>query len=111
MPGPEHTEELQSLKAQIEDLRDQLGRVEARAEAAEQEAHTAREEVMGLRDQVAAAERDQQDLRGHPTEPAQIHSKRTKPERQAAARAAKAAGRLRSARKPSGSNLLSAVQR
>ncbi|MBV9777990.1 MAG: hypothetical protein JO143_13180 [Acetobacteraceae bacterium] len=64
MPGPEHTEELQRLKAQMEELRDQLGRVEARSEAAEQEAHRAREEVLRLRDQVAAAERDQQDLRG-----------------------------------------------
>ena len=63
MPGPEHSEEFQSLKTQIEELRDQLGRVEARAEAAEQEAHGAREEVLRLRDQVAAAERDQQDLR------------------------------------------------
>ena len=63
MPGPERPEELQSLKAQIEGLRDQLGRVEARAEAAEQEAHWAREEVLRLRDQVVAAERDQQDLR------------------------------------------------
>ena len=63
MPGPEHTEELQRLKAQMEELRDQLGRVEARLEAAEQEAHWAREEVLRLRDQVAATERDQQDLR------------------------------------------------
>ena len=63
MPGPERPEELQRLKAQIEGLRDQLGRVEARAEAAEQEAHWAREEVQRLRDQVVAAERDQQDLR------------------------------------------------
>ncbi|MBV9116072.1 MAG: hypothetical protein JOY63_01770 [Acetobacteraceae bacterium] len=63
MPGPERTEELQRLKAQMEELRDQLGRVEARSEAAEQEAHRAREEVLRLRDQVAAAERDQQDLR------------------------------------------------
>ena len=63
MPGPERPEELQRLKAQIEGLRDQLGRVEARAEAAEQEAHWAREEVLRLRDQVVAAERDQQDLR------------------------------------------------
>lgn len=44
-------------------MRDQLGRVEARAEAAEREAHGAREEVLRLRDQVVAAERDQQDLR------------------------------------------------
>ena len=64
MPGPEHTEELQRLKAQVEELRDQLGRVAARSEAAEQEAHGAREEVLRLRDQVVAAERDQQDLRG-----------------------------------------------
>ena len=64
MPGPEHPGELQRLKAQVEELRDQLGRVAARAEAAEQEAHWAREEVLRLRDQVVAAERDQQDLRG-----------------------------------------------
>ena len=63
MPGPEHPEELQRLKTQIEELRGQLGKVEARAEAAEQEAHWAREEVLRLRDQVVAAERDQQDLR------------------------------------------------
>jgi predicted nucleic acid-binding Zn-ribbon protein len=63
MPGPEHSREFQSLNRQIEDLRNQLGRVAARAEAAEREAHRAREEVLGLRDQVAAAERDQQDLR------------------------------------------------
>jgi predicted nucleic acid-binding Zn-ribbon protein len=63
MPGPEHSEEFQSLKTQLEELRDQLGRVAARAEAAEREAYGAREEVLRLRDQVAAAERDQQDLR------------------------------------------------
>ena len=63
MPGSEHSEELQSLKAQIEELRNQLARIEARAETAEQEAHTAREEVLRLRDQVVAAERDQQDLK------------------------------------------------
>ena len=63
MPGSEPSEELQNLKTQIEELRDQLGRVEARAEAAEREAHGASEEVLRLRDQVAAAERDQQDLR------------------------------------------------
>jgi predicted nucleic acid-binding Zn-ribbon protein len=63
MPGSERPGELQGLRRQLEELRDQLGRVEARAEAAEREAHRAREEVLGLRDQVAAAERDQQDLR------------------------------------------------
>jgi chromosome segregation ATPase len=51
------------LNKQIGDLRDQLGEVEARAKAAEQEAHWAREEVLRLRDQVVAAERDQQDLK------------------------------------------------
>src|SRR3954468_9081950 len=50
-------------------------------------------------------------IRGRPIERAQIHSKRTKLEHQAAARVARAAGRLRRARKPSGSNLLSPVQR
>ncbi len=63
MPGPEHSGELQSLKTQVEELRNQLGRVEARAETAEQEAHRACEEVLRLRDQVVAAERDQQDLK------------------------------------------------
>jgi predicted nucleic acid-binding Zn-ribbon protein len=63
MPGSERPGELQGLRRQLEELRDQLGRVEARAEAAEREAHRAREEVLRLRDQVAAAERDQQELR------------------------------------------------
>ena len=62
-PGPGHPGEPQSLKTQIEELRGQLGEVEARANAAEQEAHWARQEVLRLRDQVVAAERDQQDLR------------------------------------------------
>ena len=59
----EHSEELQSLKTQTEELRTQLERVEVRAKTAEQEAHWAREEVLRLRDQVVAAERDQQDLK------------------------------------------------
>ena len=63
LPAPTPSRGLQGLEARVEELRDQLGRVEVRAEAAEREAHRAREEVLRLRDQVAAAERDQQDLR------------------------------------------------
>lgn len=61
--GAEHTDEIGQLRSQVEELRGRLAEVEAHAVAAQQEAHHAREEVIRLREQVAAAERDQQDLK------------------------------------------------
>jgi predicted nucleic acid-binding Zn-ribbon protein len=63
MSGLQGPKELQALLEIVETLRDRIASVEARAESAEREAHHAQEEVARLRDQVAAAERDQQDLR------------------------------------------------
>lgn len=63
MSGPDGPEEFRALLAMVENLRDRIVSVEARAEDAEREAHQAHEEVSCLRDQVAAAERDQQDLK------------------------------------------------
>jgi len=58
-------EEAKKERAEAEraaaEMRQSLER--ARAEAAEREAHGAREEALRLRDQAAAAERDQQDLK------------------------------------------------
>ena len=61
--GPDGPEEFRALLAMVENLSDRIVSVEARAEDAEREAHQAHEEVSCLRDQVAAAERDQQDLK------------------------------------------------
>lgn len=63
MSGPEGPEEFRALRALVEALRDRIASVEVRATDAELEAHQAREEVLRLREQVAAAQRDQQDLK------------------------------------------------
>ena len=63
MPGVESADELRSLRKLVEALRNRITAVEAQAMDAEQEAHQAREEILQLRDQVAAAQRDQQDLK------------------------------------------------
>lgn len=63
MPEVERHEGFQALRAEIEALHGRVARAEARAEDAERGAHQAREEVLQLRDQVAAAQRDQQDLK------------------------------------------------
>jgi chromosome segregation ATPase len=52
-----------AMRKEIEEFRRQFETVEARAMRAENEARAAREEILGLRDQLVAAERDQQDLR------------------------------------------------
>ena len=52
-----------ALQAESAALRDRIAGVETQAEDAEREAYLAREEVLALRDQLAAAQRDQQDLR------------------------------------------------
>ena len=54
---------LDALQEQVDDLRDRLTRLEAKTTAAQEEAHQAREEAVHLRDQLAAAQRDQQDLK------------------------------------------------
>lgn len=51
------------MQTQIDELRAHVVRLEAETTAAKQEAHRAHDEVLHLRDQVVAAERDQQDLR------------------------------------------------
>jgi phage terminase Nu1 subunit (DNA packaging protein) len=63
MSDPEDPKELQALRVAVKALRDRIASVEARAEGAEREANQVREEVLRLRDQVAAAQRDQQDLK------------------------------------------------
>jgi predicted nucleic acid-binding Zn-ribbon protein len=61
---PHHeADELAALREQVDALRTQLAKVEAEAAAARHEAVATRCEVLDLRDQVTAAERDQQDLR------------------------------------------------
>lgn len=52
-----------ALQEQVDNLRGRLARLEAETSTAKREAHQAHEEVLHLRDQLAAAERDQQDLR------------------------------------------------
>jgi chromosome segregation ATPase len=52
-----------AMRKEIEEFRRQFETIEARAMRAENEARAAREEILGLRDQLVAAERDQQDLR------------------------------------------------
>ena len=55
--------QLLAMRQEIEEFRRKFGEVEARARRAEHEAQTAHEEILRLRDQLTAAERDQQDLR------------------------------------------------
>ena len=55
--------QLLAMRQEIEEFRRQFGEVKARATHAEHEAQTAHEEILRLRDQLSAAERDQQDLR------------------------------------------------
>jgi predicted nucleic acid-binding Zn-ribbon protein len=52
-----------AMRKEIEEFRRQFETIEARVMRAENEARAAREEILGLRDQLVAAERDQQDLR------------------------------------------------
>jgi hypothetical protein len=61
--GAENPQELLALRALVETLHERIASVEARAQNAEHEAHLAHEEVLRLRDQLAAAQRDQQDLK------------------------------------------------
>jgi predicted nucleic acid-binding Zn-ribbon protein len=57
------SDEVRDLQMQIAALADRLKDAEFEASEARREAHEAREQVKLLRDEVAAAERDQQDLR------------------------------------------------
>ncbi|KAA5612289.1 hypothetical protein [Rhodovastum atsumiense] len=57
------TDVVSGLRTEIEDLRRQIREIDRQASDARQEAHQAHEEVLRLRDVVAAAQRDQQDLR------------------------------------------------
>ena len=61
---PHHeADELAALREQVDALRAQLAKIEAEAAAGRHEAAAAHRIVLDLRDQVSAAERDQQDLR------------------------------------------------
>ena len=55
--------QLLAIRQEMEDFRRQFETVEARATRAETEAQAAHQEILRLRDQLAAAERDQQELR------------------------------------------------
>ena len=63
MLSKERIDGIAALQAESAALRDRIAGVETQAEDAEREACLAREEVLALRDQLAAAQRDQQDLR------------------------------------------------
>lgn len=52
-----------ALRAEIEHLRQRLIQVEEEVSQARQDAHQARQETLQLRDALAAAQRDQQDLK------------------------------------------------
>lgn len=51
------------LRAQMDSLRHYIASIEMEAKAARQDAHNAHEEITRLRDQVASAQRDQQELK------------------------------------------------
>lgn len=56
-------EQLEKLLHRVENLLERVDRAEADSSQARREAHDAHELVAALRDEVAAAQRDQQDLR------------------------------------------------
>lgn len=63
MPEAHQLDEIDDLQLQNAALRGHISRLEAEGATARQEARLAREEVLHLRDQLVAAERDQQDLK------------------------------------------------
>ena len=56
-------DELRVLRKLVEALQERTASNEEHAKTAAVEARAAHQEILGLRDQLAAAERDQQDLR------------------------------------------------
>ena len=63
MPASQQPAGLDALQEQVDGLHGRVASLEGETATAKQEARQARDEVLHLRDQLAAAQRDQQDLR------------------------------------------------
>lgn len=75
MSDPDYAHALRTLQDQVTSLQKQVASIEARASGAEREAQQARQEVLRLRDQLAAAERDQQELKTARARLARLHTR------------------------------------